>query len=242
MSGGGKMLRLDQLEFCYSGTAAMRMCFDLSVEDGEVLSLIGPSGCGKSTLLNLIAGFLPASGGRILLDGMPIQDLPVAQRPVSIVFQQHNLFPHLDLYTNVALGVEPSLRLQPAQVETVRSALARLGLDGLQRRKPGELSGGQRQRVALARVLVRRRKILLLDEAFAALGPAQRAELIELVKELVRENAMVALLVSHQPADALVASARTAFICDGRVAALAPTAQLLQQTDPPELRDYLGSK
>jgi thiamine transport system ATP-binding protein len=236
------MLRVEQLEFAYSSAATARMHFDLSIADGEVLSLIGPSGSGKSTLLNLIAGFLDNSGGRVLLDDRPIQDLAVAQRPVSFVFQQHNLFPHLDLYTNVALGVDPSLRLQPAQVEAVRVALARLGLDGLERRKPGELSGGQRQRVALARVLVRRRKILLLDEAFAALGPAQRMELIELVKELVREQGMVALLVSHQPADALLASAQTAFICEGRVAVLGPTAQLLEQGNPPELREYLGSK
>ena len=122
------------------------------------------------------------------------------------------------------------------------SALARLGLDGLQKRKPGELSGGQRQRVALARVLVRRRRLLLLDEAFAALGPAQRMELIELVKELVREQDMLALLVSHQPDDALLASVHTAFICDGRVAALGPTAQMLEQDEPPELREYLGSR
>lgn len=236
------MLRVEALEFGYTDAAAQRMCFDLTVSAGEVLSLIGPSGSGKSTLLNLIAGFLPASRGRILLDQQPIQDLAVAQRPVSIVFQQHNLFPHLDLYTNVALGVNPSLRLLPAQVEAVREALARLGLAELQRRKPGELSGGQRQRVALARALVRRRKILLLDEAFAALGPAMRSELIELVKLLVREQDMVALLVSHQPNDALIASARTAFICAGRVAALAPTAQLLQQQEPLELREYLGSQ
>lgn len=236
------MLRVEALEFGYTDAAAQRMCFDLTVSAGEVLSLIGPSGSGKSTLLNLIAGFLPASRGRILLDQQPIQDLAVAQRPVSIVFQQHNLFPHLDLYTNVALGVNPSLRLLPAQVEAVREALARLGLAELQRRKPGELSGGQRQRVALARALVRRRKILLLDEAFAALGPAMRSELIELVKLLVREQDMVALLVSHQPNDALIASARTAFICAGRVAALAPTSQLLQQQEPLELREYLGSQ
>lgn len=235
------MLRVEQLEFAYAGASA-DMCFDLTVADGEVLSLIGPSGSGKSTLLSLIAGFLSATAGRVLLDDRPIQDLPVAQRPVSIVFQQHNLFPHLDLYTNVALGVEPSLRLQPAQDAAVREALERLGLDGLQKRKPGELSGGQRQRVALARALVRRRKILLLDEAFAALGPAQRIELIELVRQLVQEQNMVALLVSHQPGDARIASARTAFICDGRVAELGPTTQLLDDAELPPLRDYLGSR
>ena len=241
------MLEIEGLEFAYlseptSSELALNMHFDLTVDDGEVLSLIGPSGSGKSTLLSLIAGFLPASAGRIRVDAEPIHSLEVAERPVSIVFQQHNLFPHLDLYTNVALGVDPSLRLTRTQIEAVREALARLGLESMQRRKPDELSGGQRQRVALARALVRRRKILLLDEAFAALGPAMRAELIELVKTLVREQDMAALLISHQPGDALIASARTAFICEGRVAALASTEQLLGQTEPLQLRDYLGSK
>jgi len=235
------MLAIERLEFAYDDATTPPMEFELEVADGEVLSLIGPSGSGKSTLLNLVAGFLPARSGRILIDGVTIENLPVAERPVSIVFQQHNLFPHLDLYTNVALGVEPSLRLNAVQAEAVREALARLGLEQLQRRKPGELSGGQRQRVALARALVRKRKILLLDEAFAALGPAMRAELIELVKALVREQGMVGLLVSHQPRDALIASARCAFICDGRVAASAPTSDLLEQSDLPELRNYLGS-
>ena len=217
------------------------MCFDLDVADGEVVSLIGPSGSGKSTLLNLIAGFLVPGGGQIRLDGLSIESLPASRRPVSIVFQQHNLFPHLDLYTNVALGVDPSLRLTSSQIESVRAALERLGLANLQHRKPGALSGGQRQRVALARALVRRRKILLLDEAFAALGPALRAELIELVKSLVRENGMTALLVSHQPRDALLASERTAFICDGRVVALQPTAELLERSPLAAVREYLGS-
>jgi len=236
------MLLIENLQFGYSSEPASNMHFDLRIKDGEVLSLIGPSGSGKSTLLSLIAGFLSATGGRIVLDNNELQALPVAERPVSIVFQQHNLFPHLDLYTNVALGIDPSLHLLPGQVEAVRDALARLGLANMQRRKPGELSGGQRQRVALARALVRRRKILLLDEAFAALGPAMRAELLELVKALVAEHDMTALLISHQPSDALIASERTAFICEGRVSTLAPTAELLAAAAPSELRDYLGSQ
>ena len=235
------MLEIRRLEFGYADNTRPDMVFDLDVAAGEVLSLIGPSGSGKSTLLSLIAGFLTPAAGQILLDGVAIEKLAAASRPVSIVFQQHNLFPHLDLYTNVALGIDPSLRLTSTQAASVNEALARLDLAGLQSRKPGALSGGQRQRVALARALVRRRKILLLDEAFAALGPAQRAEMIGLVKDLVQENGMAALLVSHQPRDALIASARTAFVNAGRIAALEPTERLLEQSDLPEVREYLGS-
>jgi thiamine transport system ATP-binding protein len=235
------MLEIDNLEFGYTSEKAATMQFNLDLEAGEILSLIGPSGSGKSTLLNLVAGFLTPHAGQILLDGVAIETASVASRPVSIVFQQHNLFPHLDLYTNVALGIDPSLRLNRVQAAAVADALDQLGLSDLQQRKPGELSGGQRQRVALARVLVRKRKILLLDEAFAALGPALRAELIGLVKNLVRDNNMLALLVSHQPRDALLASARTAFICAGKVIALEQTGDLLEHSQLPEVRDYLGS-
>jgi thiamine transport system ATP-binding protein len=235
------MLEIKQLEFAYATETAPTMQFDLSVAAGEILSLIGPSGSGKSTLLNLVAGFLVPSAGQILLDGISIEASSVASRPVSIVFQQHNLFPHLDLYTNVALGVDPSLRLSREQADAVAAALDQLGLSDLRRRKPGELSGGQRQRVALARVLVRKRRILLLDEAFAALGPALRAELIEVVKKLVRDNNMAALLVSHQPRDALLASARTAFVCAGKITALEQTGDLLDHSQLAEVRDYLGS-
>ena len=235
------MLEIEQLAYQFTGDYAESMEFDLSVAAGEVLSLIGPSGSGKSTLLNLIAGFLKPASGRIRVNGQAIEHKPAAQRPVTIVFQQHNLFPHLDLYTNVALGVNPSLKLSAEQDQVIKDALDSLGLSGLENRKPGELSGGQRQRVALARALVRDRSILLLDEAFAALGPALREELIMLVKSLVERKKMAALLVSHQPGDALIASHRTAFIHDGRVIALQPTRQLLEKSDLAEVRSYLGS-
>ncbi|MGE3874757.1 MAG: ATP-binding cassette domain-containing protein, partial [Parvibaculaceae bacterium] len=156
------------------------------------------------------------------------------------VFQDHNTFAHLDLWTNVALGISPSLRLDAADQRAVDDALARTGLAALARRKPGEVSGGERQRVAIARALLRDEPILLLDEPFAALGPALRREMLDLVKALQKEKGYTVMLVSHHPDDALYAATRTAFLSNGHILAFEPTRQLFERHDLPELADYIG--
>ncbi|MCP4493772.1 MAG: ATP-binding cassette domain-containing protein [Gammaproteobacteria bacterium] len=234
------MLSIDQLTFSY-GDAYETMCFSLQVRRGEILSIIGPSGSGKSTLLSLIAGFNQGQSGEVSLDGTSLGHLNPSQRPLSMVFQSHNLFPHLDVFTNIALGIKTSLKLNNNAAERVEQAINTLGLQGLQKRKPQQLSGGQQQRVAIARALVRQHPLLLLDEPFAALGPALRAELIEVLCELVTRNNMMALMVSHQPADAMLASERTAFIGGGRVIALAATEQILHNSSLDDIQNYLGS-
>ncbi len=147
---------------------------DWSLEPGARLAVIGPSGAGKSTLLAGIAGFAPLAGGTICWRGQDMPARPDA-RPVAMLFQDHNLFPHLSVAQNVGLGLKPSLRLGAREAARVKDALASVGLEGLDTRRPAALSGGQQSRVALARVLVMARPIILLDEPFSALGPGQRA-------------------------------------------------------------------
>ena len=235
------MLIINDLKFSYPNTASKHaMCFNLQVNKGEILSLIGSSGSGKTTLLNLIAGFNKASSGEIIIDGTNITDLPISKRPVTTVFQDHNLFPHLDVFTNIAIGIKPSLKLNSSEKESIQTALENVSLIDYAKRLPAQLSGGQRQRVALARTLVRKQKILLLDEPLAALGPAMREEIIMLIKELVATKKMTALSVSHQPDDALIASKRVAFIHAGKVLDIGKSKTILKNSTYTEIQDYLG--
>src|SRR5262245_49340985 len=218
----------------------MQMRFDLHVDSGEFLALIGPSGAGKSTLLSLIAGFERPESGAIRIDGADVTRVRPAARPVTMLFQDHNLFAHLDVAANIGLGIHPGLRLKTDDRAKVDWSLAQVGLEGFNHRLPAQLSGGERQRVALARSLVRNRPVLLLDEPFAALGPALRREMLDLVRTLQADRKLTVLLVSHQPEDALYAAARTAFVHGGRVLEVGATRALLNGAAGPELRAYLG--
>lgn len=231
-------IALDQVRFRYED---MDMHFDLKVEAGRFLAVIGPSGAGKSTLLNLIAGFATPLAGRISLMENACTRAEPAARPVTIVFQEHNLFPHLDVWKNVALGRAPDLKIAAAEAADITAALARVGLSGFEQRLPKELSGGERQRVALARALVRDKPILLLDEPFAALGPALRRDMVALVRALWRERGLTVVLVSHDPDDARDAATDVAFVHAGQILRHGPTRAVLDASDLPELTAYLGS-
>lgn len=234
------MLEIHQLQFSFAPDAEL-MEFNMQVNAGEVLSIVGPSGAGKTTLINLIAGFLPAMSGDVVVDGQSLNHLPIAERPVSIVFQQFNLFPHLDVFSNVALGLRPSLKLSDAERQRIADVLESVGLAGFHKRYPSQLSGGQQQRVALARAMLRDRRVLLLDEAFTALGPSLRVELLQLVRQLVAEHKMMAICIGHQPTDAGFISDRLAFIDGGRVIDQGPVDELLGNPTNPLIRQYLGT-
>lgn len=212
---------------------------DLEIPAGRRVAVMGPSGAGKSTLLGGIAGFLPLAAGAIGWEGEDISALPPGRRPVAMLFQDGNLFPHIDIGRNVGLGIRPDLRLNPGQRAEVEDALRRVGLAGLADRRPAALSGGQQSRAALARVLVQKRPLMLLDEPFSALGPALKAEMLDLVAELAEETGATLLMITHDPADARRIAGDTLLVADGRAHPPVPTGPLLD--DPPEaLRAYLG--
>ncbi|WP_218044933.1 thiamine ABC transporter ATP-binding protein [Kiloniella majae] len=194
-------LNIEKLSYQHHGSEEV-LDFDLKVEPNELLAILGPSGVGKSTLLSLIAGFEDPASGTITFEGKKLNTLSPSERPITTLFQEHNLFAHLTAEENIGLGIHPGLRLRNQDKDQITQALNDVGLKGLEKRLPAELSGGQRQRVALARCLVRRRPILLLDEPFSALDQDLRKDMLKLVKDLHKNHDLLTLMVTHLKEDA----------------------------------------
>ncbi|SFL02876.1 ATP-binding cassette domain-containing protein [Shimia haliotis] len=230
------MLTLDALTLTQDD---FRLTADFKIPTGTRAAVIGPSGAGKSTLLAAIAGFLTPESGGIRWQSSDLTETGPGNRPIAMLFQDNNLFPHLTAAQNVALGLRPNLRLARDETKTVSAALSRVGLADHQSRKPAQLSGGQQSRVALARVLVQSRPLILLDEPFAALGPALKAEMLDLVAELLDETNATLLMVSHDPADARRIADQTILVADGTAHPPTDTKALLD-TPPEALKAYLG--
>ena len=235
----GAAIQLDDVDFAYPGGEPLH--FSTTFEAGSFTGLIGPSGSGKTTLINLIAGFEEPASGHISFDGIDAVGTEPADRPVTMVFQDNNLFSHLNVFTNIALGVSASLDLSGDDRALIATSMEETGLSGLDQRLPRELSGGQRQRVAIARALVRDRPVLLLDEPFAALGPALRRDMLRLVSNIHKQRKMTVILVSHDPADVKFAATHAAFLDAGRVIANRPVDALFSASDIPGLQGYLGT-
>lgn len=223
------------------GQGSFRLRADLRVRPGATVAVMGPSGGGKSTLLSAIAGFVRPLAGRISWKGRDLGPLAPGERPVAVLFQDNNLFPHLSALQNVALGLRPTLRPQGDVRARAEEALARVGLEDLGHQRPAELSGGQQARAALARVLVQDRPLVLMDEPFAGLGPALKAEMLALVREALTPKGATLLMVTHDPEDALSLGGDLLLVAEGRAEPPVPAAPLLADP-PPALAAYLGSR
>ncbi|CNB85631.1 thiamine transporter ATP-binding subunit [Yersinia frederiksenii] len=218
------MLKLEKITYLYDH---LPMRFDLRVQPGERVAILGPSGAGKSTLLSLIAGFLQPVSGRMLLNNQDHTQTAPAQRPVSMLFQENNLFSHLTVEQNIGLGLHPGLKFNHEQKLLLRQIAQQVGLEECLDRLPAQLSGGQRQRAALARCLVRSQPILLLDEPFSALDPALRNEMLQLVNQVCTQRQLTLLMVSHNLDDAARIAERTLLVVDGRIYYDGPTQALV---------------
>lgn len=223
------MITLNDLTYIYEHQP---MRFSLNISDGERVAILGPSGAGKSTLLALIAGFLMADQGVVTLDGVNHTHTPPSKRPVSMLFQENNLFSHLSIEQNLGLGLDAGLRLNGAQKKRLNEIAQQVGILDCLPRLPSQLSGGQRQRAALARCLLHDQPILLLDEPFSALDPALRGEMLQLLDQVCSEQNLTLLMVSHNLDDAARIATRTLLVADGRIAYDGTTQDLLDGKDP----------
>ncbi|HAS8350910.1 thiamine ABC transporter ATP-binding protein ThiQ [Morganella morganii] len=223
------MIYFDHILYRYQ---QQTMNFHFSVAAGEKIAILGPSGAGKSTLLSLIAGFQFAESGTILLNGEDHTRTPPASRPVSMLFQENNLFAHLTAEQNIALGFHPGMKLNAEQKVQLAQIAEQVSLTPLLKRLPSQLSGGQRQRVALARCLVRSQPVLLLDEPFSALDPALRNEMLALLETICDSRQLTLMMVSHNTDDAARIAPRAMVVDNGTIAFDGSTTALISGEVP----------
>ena len=194
------MLNIKNLQYQYKNASDI-YTYNLEVHASEIVAILGQSGSGKSTLLDIVAGFVEASSGSVRLGDKEFIGLPVEKRPITILFQNHNLFEHLTVQKNILLGVSKVLKDSIEEVEKVQAILKEVGLEDFEHTIASQLSGGQQQRVALARVLIRREPILLLDEPFTGLDEKTRQEMLDLVKKITVKHDLHTIMVTHEIED-----------------------------------------
>ena len=222
------MLELKNVKKSYDGTVVLKD-ISLDIEEREIVSILGPSGCGKTTLLNLILGIVDADGGKIIFNGEDLTDVPMEKRGFNIVFQDYALFPNLNVYQNITYG----LRNKPeiSSKEEVEELISLLGLEEHLSKRIGQLSGGQKQRVALARTMVMKPKILLLDEPLSALDGVIKESIKDRIKTIAKEYNLTTIIVTHDPEEALTLSDRVMIINEGEIAQFARPEEIIEKPE-----------
>ncbi len=236
---GDAHLTLESITHRYGSVTALEDV-SLTIGEGELVTLLGPSGCGKTTLLRIIGGFVEPSEGRLVLQGRDITRVPPHRRPVNMVFQRAALFPHLDVFENIAFGLRVA-GIDKAEVPTrVHEVLSLVRLDGFERRRAHELSGGQMQRVALARALVNRPRVLLLDEPLSALDLRIRLEMEVELRRVHRETGATFLYVTHDQGEALALSDRVVVFDSGRIEQVGAPDEIYRRPASPFAARFVG--
>lgn len=212
------------------------------VEKGELMCLLGPSGCGKSTTLKIIAGLLEEDAGEILISGKSIKNIPVEKRETVIVFQEYMLFPHLNVYSNIAFGLNMRKENKNKIKEKVNKIFDILQLKGLEKKYPSELSGGQKQRVAIGRALAIEPKVLLLDEPFTSLDINIRNSIRELVLKIQKKLGITTILVTHDKEEALMMSDHIALMLNGKIVQYGTPRDIYETPNSKEAANFFGER
>jgi spermidine/putrescine transport system ATP-binding protein len=240
MSDSNTIIKVEDVTKRYGKVTAVDRV-TLEVPRGEFFALLGPSGCGKTTLLRMLAGFEMPSEGKIFIDGVDMSTIPPNKRPVNMVFQSYAVFPHMSVFDNVAYGLKFDNVAKADQYVRVMAALADVKLDHLAERKPDQMSGGQRQRVALARALVKKPKVLLLDEPLSALDAKLREAMRFELAELQDKVGITFVMVTHDQDEALAMACRCAVMDRGKLMQTATPSNLYEFPANKFVADFIGS-
>lgn len=220
------MLELKKIRKSYEGIEVLKN-INLKIEKGEIVSILGPSGCGKTTLLNLILGLTQVSEGRIIFDGEDITQMPMEKRGFNIVFQDYALFPNLNVYENIVYGLKNKPNI--STTKEVQDLINLLGLGKHLTKKIEELSGGQKQRTALARTLVMKPKILLLDEPLSALDGVIKESIKQKIKEIASDFKLTTIIVTHDPEEALTLSDKVLIVNEGQISQFGTPEEIIKK-------------